>query len=111
MSTPDKPSKDEDEYFKREDIEKVRKLAFQQKQTLADAERDRRKLHHMKCPNCGLDLHEVQHGHVNVDTCFNCQGVFLRQGSLEQLLKEEHDAKRGTVMSGSRSHRRSSRTS
>ena len=93
-----KPSKQEDEYFAREDVEKKRKLAFAQHQTLAGQEREAlKKLHHMKCPSCGLDLHAVRHSSVEVDTCFNCHGVFLREGQLEKLLKAEHQPS-GSVM-------------
>lgn len=85
----EKPSKPEDEYFAQEDVERLRKLAFQQKQALAAQEREAlRKLHHMKCPNCGLDLHNVEHGPVHLATCFNCHGVFLQEGQLAKLLAE-----------------------
>lgn len=87
----DKPSNAEDEYFAREDIEKKRKLAFQQAQILAEQQREALKtLHWMKCPKCGLDLHTLKHGAVDVDTCFNCDGVWLDKGELEHL---KHDLK------------------
>ena len=93
-----KPSKQEDDYFAREDVEKKRKLAFHQHQMLAAQEREAlQKLHHMKCPACGLDLHAVRHGAVEVDTCFNCKGIFLREGQLARLMKEEQHAS-GSVM-------------
>jgi hypothetical protein len=95
----DKPTRDEDEFFAREELEKLRKIAFDKKQTLAETERVAlQKLHHMKCPNCGLDLHAVKHGHVEVDTCFNCHGMWLQQGELEQILKDEQEGSRGVVM-------------
>jgi uncharacterized protein len=85
----DKPSKEEDEYFAREDIEKKRKLAFQQAQVMAEQQREAlKKLHHMKCPKCGLDLHPLKRGGVNLETCFNCQGVWMDAGDLEHLAEE-----------------------
>ena len=82
----DKPSSAEDEYFAREDIEKKRKLAFQQSQVLAEKQREALKaLHHMKCPKCGFDLQTLKHGDVEVDTCFHCKGVWLDAGELEHL--------------------------
>jgi hypothetical protein len=93
-----KPSREEDEYFAREDFEKVRKLAFKQHQALAAHERETlKKLHHMKCPNCGMDLHSVKLGKVHVDNCFHCKGMFLNAGVLEQLVGEELHAKRAVI--------------
>ena len=43
-------------------------------------------LHHMKCPRCGLDLHSLAQGDVEVDTCFHCHGMWLDAGELEKLL-------------------------
>ncbi|MGA9525155.1 MAG: zf-TFIIB domain-containing protein [Myxococcaceae bacterium] len=86
MADFEKPSNTEDEYFAREDIEKKRKLALEQaKQTVA-AERERLKqLHHMRCPKCGMQLQSVQQGEVEVDTCFNCHGIWLDAGELQKL--------------------------
>ena len=58
----DKPSRDEDEYFAREDVEK-RKLAFQQSEVMAEQQKEAlRTLHYMKCPKCGFDLHPEARG-------------------------------------------------
>ena len=88
--TPGKPSNSEDEYFVREDAEKKRKLALQAKKEKEAAELKRlRDLHFMKCPKCGLEMHEVKLRGVDVDVCFSCNGVFLDQGELEHLEKPE----------------------
>src|SRR5688572_352949 len=95
----DKPSTQEDEYFAREEIEKKRKLALQQAQDTAAKQREElKKLHWMKCPKCGMDLHELSKGKVAVDTCFNCRGIWLDSGELERLLQGEGDEASGTVM-------------
>lgn len=93
-----KPSREEDDWFAREDIEKKRALAFKQQKTTAVQEREAlQKLHHMKCPNCGMDLHTVQNGKVAMETCFHCKGIFLKAGALAELADEEkHSA--GTAM-------------
>lgn len=89
MAEFDKPSSTEDEYFAREDIEKKRKLALQQAEQMAAQQReDLKKLHHMKCPKCGLDLHTLKKGNVEIDTCFGCKGVWLDAGELEQVLHQ-----------------------
>ena len=88
--TPGKPSQTEDEYFVREDAEKKRKLALQAQRETAEAERNRLKqLHWMRCPKCGMEMHEVKLRGVDVDVCFSCQGVFLDKGELEHIEKPE----------------------
>jgi uncharacterized protein len=88
--TPGKPSTTEEEYFVREDAEKKRKLALQAKKDKEASELKRLKeLHFMKCPKCGLDLHEVKFAGVDVDVCFACNGVFLDKGELEAITRHE----------------------
>ncbi len=85
----EKPSSTEEEYFAREEIEKKRKLAIQQSQAMASQQREQLKaLHYMKCPKCGMDLQTLTKGDVDIDTCFNCHGVFLDAGELEHLMKQ-----------------------
>jgi hypothetical protein len=95
--TPGKPSSSEEEYFVREDAEKKRKLALAAKKDKAAAELKALKdLHFMKCPKCGLDLHEVKYAGLDVDVCFACHGVFLDRGELETILK---NTKPGVMLS------------
>ena len=95
----DKPSKVEDEYFAREDVEKKRKLAFQQAQVMAEQQKDAlRTLHYMKCPKCGFDLHTLKRGEVDLDTCFNCKGLSNRRrgtGALPEAAGVPRAAARG----------------
>ncbi len=99
MANLDKPSSTEEEYFAREEIEKKRKLALQQSQSLAEKQRaDLKAQHYMKCPKCGMDLHTLAQGNVDVDTCFNCHGVWLDAGELDQLVNNMGHENRGKVM-------------
>ena len=99
MATQDKPSSTEEEYFAREEIEKKRKLALQQSQSMAAQQReDLKKLHYMKCPKCGMDLQSIQRGDIEIDTCFNCHGVFLDSGELERLQHQMAHEKDGRWM-------------
>lgn len=87
MPDIEKPSSLEDEYFAREEIEKKRKLALKQAEETAAKEREElKKLHYMKCPKCGFDLQALHRGKVEIDTCFNCHGIWLDAGELEQLV-------------------------
>lgn len=87
---PTKPSSSEDEYFVREDAEKKRKIALEQKRATEAAEQRRLKeLHFMRCPKCGMQMQEVRMRGVDVDVCFSCNGVFLDAGELQNIEKPE----------------------
>ena len=99
----DKPSNTEEEYFAREEIEKKRKLALQQAQATESKKKEElKKLHFMKCPKCGMDLQTVTKGSgktaVEIDTCFNCHGIWLDAGELEAVTKMAGEENSGAVM-------------
>ena len=81
---PEKPSKNEDEYFARRDAELLRQQRDAARHTAADAER---RSHHMKCPKCGYDLITGDWHGVQIDQCTHCHGLWLDAGEGEQLLK------------------------
>ncbi len=98
MAESNKPSSTEEEYFAREEIEKKRKMALQQAEEMAAKQRDDlKKLHFMKCPKCGMDLQTLSKGKVEIDTCFNCHGVWLDAGELDQVLAQGSESS-GKVM-------------
>jgi hypothetical protein len=87
MAEFDKPSSTEEEFFAREEIEKKRKLALKQSEEMAAKRREElMQLHYMKCPKCGMDLQTLTKGKVEIDTCFNCHGVWLDAGELDQIV-------------------------
>jgi uncharacterized protein len=87
---PVKPSEKEEEYFRREELLRKKKLEEERLKIFADEERDRlKKLHHMRCPKCGMELAEIDYKGIKVDTCLACSGVWLDAGELEALLKLE----------------------
>jgi uncharacterized protein with PIN domain len=93
MADFEKPSSTEEEYFAREEIEKKRNLALRQTEEMAEAEKKRLKeLHFMRCPKCGMKLQTVRHGPVEVESCFNCHGIWLDAGELEQVVKTPEEA-------------------
>jgi Zn-finger nucleic acid-binding protein len=100
MSELHKPSNQEEEYFAREEVEKKRRIALKQAEELEQKTKDELKqLHFMKCPKCGMDLHTIKRGHVDIDTCFHCNGVWLDQGELEELSKHGmNESRAGAVM-------------
>lgn len=95
-----KPSHQEDEYFAREDIENKRRLAKQTAEKLAAEERAKLKaLHYMHCPKCGMELKTLDQGKVQVEACFNCHGVWLDKGELEQLMEQRKQQPNYKVLS------------
>lgn len=86
----DRPSNLEDEYFAREEIEKKRALTLGQSQSLAAHEKEALKaLHYMHCPKCGMDLHTLKRGDIDVDMCFNCKGIWLDANEVNHLVTHE----------------------
>lgn len=80
----------EEEYFAREDLAKIQKLAEENRGKMAQEEQEKlKKLHWMSCAKCGHELHAVPFRGVNIDKCFNCGGVFLDNGELEKLAGNE----------------------
>lgn len=92
----EKPSRNEDEYFAREDAERLRKLREQQ--TSEQQARERRS-HHMKCPKCGADLRTEEFHGVPIDRCPECHGIWLDPGEIEQLMAQEDPGVFRRVMS------------
>ena len=84
----EKPSRNEEEYFVRQEAERVETMRESAVRERTAAER---KTHIMKCPKCGADLrHEDMHG-IQVDQCPECHGIWFDQGETEQLLAR-HDS-------------------
>ncbi len=87
---PVKPSESEDEYFVRQEAERLRKLSAERHAKIELEEREReRALHFMKCPKCGMQLEEIGFGDVRVDKCFHCEGLWLDNGELERIQSKE----------------------
>ena len=91
MESFGKPSEREEEYFARKEYQRRKKEAASQQAGLKQDElSEARKLHHMKCPKCGMDLAEMSYHGVTIDKCTACEGIWLDSGELETLLAEEH---------------------
>jgi hypothetical protein len=83
---PDKPSRNEDEYFVKQSAElvKARRRAAER-----DALEASRRQHYMKCPKCGADLVTEEYHGIQVDRCPECTGMWLDAGEAEDLLRRE----------------------
>jgi hypothetical protein len=82
MPTDEKPSRNEDEYFARQNAEIIREMRAK-----LDAERKKaeRSVSTIKCPRCGGELKEQHVEDVKIDECRDCHGVWLDPGELDQL--------------------------
>ena len=87
------PSREEDEYFARQEYEKLRALAEKKKAEMADEDAEKLKeLHWMHCPKCGHGLLTVALHGVEVDQCPHCNGLWLDAGELEQVTERSGDS-------------------
>jgi uncharacterized protein len=87
---PYNPSDKEDEYFARQEADRLRKASEQHRKQMEDEQREKeRALHYMKCPKCGMDLQEIEFGDVKIDKCLSCEGLWLDKGELERLQTKE----------------------
>ena len=95
MSTPHKPSQQENEYFAREDTEKRRRKA------VADAAAEQQRIAQpraMACPRCAAAMVPVPDSVTHASICGACRGMFLdaadlkaadgREGYLTHLLRQ-----------------------
>ncbi|HET7705535.1 MAG TPA: zf-TFIIB domain-containing protein [Thermoanaerobaculia bacterium] len=100
MSDLDKPSRAEDEYFAKQELERRKKWAQEQAGKMAAEEKERlKKQHYMKCPKCGMDLTTIEFQGIHIDKCPNCNGTWFDAGEVEQLLKPANAGLFGKVMS------------
>lgn len=85
------PERDlEEEYFAKEDREKLAKLKEKwQKEAAQKALEARRELHFNKCGKCGADMDTVPFRGVEIEVCKECKAVLLDPGELEQLAGED----------------------
>jgi Zn-finger nucleic acid-binding protein len=87
--TTEKPSRNEDEYFVKQDAELLRKQRAAAEAAAVEAER---KSHYMKCPKDGYDLtSSIYHG-VQIETCAHCGGMWLDAGEVEAVAHEHRPA-------------------
>ena len=91
----EKPSRNEDEYFAREEAERLAKLRARGK---AEQEAAERRSHHMKCPKCGADLQTESFHGIQIDRCPECHGIWLDDGEMALLMKNEDPGVLGRVM-------------
>jgi hypothetical protein len=87
---PQKPGEKEEEYIAKMEYERLKKLEVEKHKRLAEEEKERlKKMHHMRCPKCGMELILIDYKGIEVDKCSKCEGVWLDAGELEAVSKLE----------------------
>jgi ribosomal protein L37AE/L43A len=85
-----KPSESEQEYIARIEFERRKKVEGEKQLKMAELEKRQRKdLHFMHCPKCGMKLIEVDYKSLKIDRCSACGGVWLDAGELEAAVDLE----------------------
>jgi hypothetical protein len=85
---PDKPSKNEDEYFVKQSADLIK---IRQEAAAREHQEAARRVHHMKCPKCGSDLTTEEYHGIEIDRCPDCHGMWLDGGEAEDLLRREDE--------------------
>jgi len=85
-----KPTESEEEYIARIEYQRRKKAEGEKQALMADEEkRQRKELHFMHCPKCGMKLIEVDYKSLKIDRCSACGGVWLDAGELEAAVDLE----------------------
>jgi len=85
-----KPTESEEEYIARIEYQRRKKVEQEKQQQMAEQEkRQRKELHYMHCPKCGMKLIEVDYKSLKVDRCSSCDGIWLDAGELEAAVELE----------------------
>lgn len=94
-----KPSRNEEEYFHREEFKSRMALARQRDARRVEEERRRWvEAHGNHCPKCGGRLEEIEFREARADQCPGCFGVWLDQQTFDRLTHP--DKKKGDYLTG-----------
>ena len=92
----DKPTSQEDEYFQKQEMERIKSLRLKlDQERKEESKQQRMNTHWMKCPKCGSDLEEIHHDEVMVDQCPGCKGIWCDKGELELLTQGQGQLTKG----------------
>lgn len=89
----------EDDYFHREDQERIRKLKEKMEAEKAAAEKAALKdLHFGHCGKCGTKMNAKVFKGVEIDVCPGCGAVLLDPGELETLVGQDKGGIADTIV-------------
>jgi len=83
-----KPTEGEGEYIARIEYQRRKKVEEEKDREMAEEKkRQRKELHFMHCPKCGMMLIEVDYKSLKIDRCSGCEGIWLDAGELEAAVE------------------------
>ena len=91
MAIENKPSRNEEEYFARENAELIQRMRAQSDAERASGSSARR------CPLDASLLAEREYHHVRIDECPTCGGVWLDKGELQILERVDETSRRSFI--------------
>ncbi len=84
---------DEEEYFKKRDMEAKAKLKAKLDAQRAEAEKAAcKELHYFKCGKCGCDMITQVFRGIEIERCQHCGSVLLDPGELEELAGDDQSS-------------------
>ncbi len=86
-----KPSKKmEDDYFARQEFDRIKQKKEEQLAKMAEEEKlELKKLHWMHCPKCGTEMVEIEYEKITLDKCPGCLGIYFDNGELDELMNKQ----------------------
>lgn len=82
-------SEKEEEYFLRQEMERLKAIREEHARRIAAEEREKlRELHFMRCAKCGQKMETTTLTEVEVEVCPECGGIYLDAGELDKLMEE-----------------------
>lgn len=81
MSNSEGPSRNEEEYFARQNADAIKAMRAKLDAVRASTKQSQP----VSCPRCSVALVEEAIEQVKIDRCPKCEGIWLDAGELEQL--------------------------
>ena len=78
----EKEKAEEDQYFAKQDREKLEKLKDDSSASIVARG---------MCPRCGIALVQQDHHGVKIDACTSCAGIWLERGELERIEQRDDE--------------------
>lgn len=85
-----KPSKNEEEYFAKQEVDKAERLSKEFGAKYKNEEKQKMKdLHFMHCSKCGMELQSITFQGFILEKCFHCGVYVLDEDEFEKLAGRE----------------------